>query len=194
LLSGLTKTVLETALEAEMTQHLGYEGHDPVPGSHTDRPVVGGRGQRPSISRRPACRRPALLARASARSPMHPRPAPGHGRCAALRRPAEHNHRYPVAHGSQMLRAGPGDGAVATAGDPPGRADTAFSAVVGHAHSSTPFSSMTPESADRHHWLHEGTRRPGRRSSPRTRRGSPSQTPAGAAACPPQRSDRVGTS
>ena len=30
LLSGLTKTVLETALEAEMTEHLGYERHDRV--------------------------------------------------------------------------------------------------------------------------------------------------------------------
>ncbi|TWF80286.1 transposase-like protein [Pseudonocardia hierapolitana] len=30
LLSGLTKTVLETALEAEMIEHLGYERHDPV--------------------------------------------------------------------------------------------------------------------------------------------------------------------
>jgi putative transposase len=29
LLSGLTKTVLETALEAEMTEHVGYEPHDP---------------------------------------------------------------------------------------------------------------------------------------------------------------------
>jgi putative transposase len=28
LLSGLTKTVLETALEAEMTEHVGYEPHD----------------------------------------------------------------------------------------------------------------------------------------------------------------------
>jgi hypothetical protein len=28
LLTGLTKTVLETALEAEMTEHLGYEAHD----------------------------------------------------------------------------------------------------------------------------------------------------------------------
>ena len=27
LLGGLTKTVLETALEAEMTEHLGYEKH-----------------------------------------------------------------------------------------------------------------------------------------------------------------------
>jgi transposase-like protein len=27
LLTGLTKTVLETALEAEMTEHLGYEAH-----------------------------------------------------------------------------------------------------------------------------------------------------------------------
>jgi len=30
LLAGLTKTVLETALEAELTDHLGYEKHDPV--------------------------------------------------------------------------------------------------------------------------------------------------------------------
>ena len=30
LLSGLTKTVLEAALEAEMTDHVGYEPHDPA--------------------------------------------------------------------------------------------------------------------------------------------------------------------
>jgi putative transposase len=30
LLTGLTKTVLETALEAEMSEHLGYDKHDPV--------------------------------------------------------------------------------------------------------------------------------------------------------------------
>jgi putative transposase len=30
LLAGLTKTVLETALESELTDHLGYEKHDPV--------------------------------------------------------------------------------------------------------------------------------------------------------------------
>ena len=30
LLTGLTKTVLETALEAEMTEHLGYDRHDPA--------------------------------------------------------------------------------------------------------------------------------------------------------------------
>jgi hypothetical protein len=30
LLNQLTKTVLETALEAEMTEHLGYAKHDPV--------------------------------------------------------------------------------------------------------------------------------------------------------------------
>jgi transposase-like protein len=30
LLAGLTKLVLETALEAEMVEHLGYEPHDPV--------------------------------------------------------------------------------------------------------------------------------------------------------------------
>ena len=30
LLNGLTKTVLETALEAEMSEHLGYDKHDPA--------------------------------------------------------------------------------------------------------------------------------------------------------------------
>jgi transposase-like protein len=30
LLTGLTKTVLETALEAELSDHLGYDKHDPV--------------------------------------------------------------------------------------------------------------------------------------------------------------------
>lgn len=30
LLSGLTKQVLETALEEEMNNHLGYDEHDPV--------------------------------------------------------------------------------------------------------------------------------------------------------------------
>lgn len=34
LLSGLTKTVLETSLEAELTEHLGYELHDPA-GHHS---------------------------------------------------------------------------------------------------------------------------------------------------------------
>jgi putative transposase len=34
LLSGLTKTVLETSLEAELTEHLGYEPHDPA-GHHS---------------------------------------------------------------------------------------------------------------------------------------------------------------
>src|SRR5579875_1536513 len=34
LLAGLTKQVLETALEAEMTEHLGYEPHDPA-GHHS---------------------------------------------------------------------------------------------------------------------------------------------------------------
>ncbi len=29
LLTGLTKAVLETALEAEMSEHLGYDKHDP---------------------------------------------------------------------------------------------------------------------------------------------------------------------
>ena len=30
LLTGLTKTVLETALEAELSEHLGYDKHDPM--------------------------------------------------------------------------------------------------------------------------------------------------------------------
>src|SRR4249920_198804 len=30
LLTGLTKTVLETALEAEISDHLGYDKHDPM--------------------------------------------------------------------------------------------------------------------------------------------------------------------
>ena len=30
LLTGLTKTVLETALDEEMADHLGYDKHDPV--------------------------------------------------------------------------------------------------------------------------------------------------------------------
>src|SRR3712207_8432546 len=30
LLTRLTKSVLETALEAEMTEHLGYDKHDPM--------------------------------------------------------------------------------------------------------------------------------------------------------------------
>ena len=30
LLTGLTKTVLETALEAEITEHLGHDKHDPT--------------------------------------------------------------------------------------------------------------------------------------------------------------------
>ena len=30
LLTGLTKTVVETALEAEMSEHLGYDKHDPA--------------------------------------------------------------------------------------------------------------------------------------------------------------------
>jgi putative transposase len=34
LLSGLTKTVLETALDAELTEHLGYDKHDPA-GHHS---------------------------------------------------------------------------------------------------------------------------------------------------------------
>jgi len=41
LLAGLTKIVLETALEAEMTEHLGYEAHDPS-GHHSGNSRNGG--------------------------------------------------------------------------------------------------------------------------------------------------------
>lgn len=37
LLKQLTKTVLETALAEEMTEHLGYEKHDPAGASSTRR-------------------------------------------------------------------------------------------------------------------------------------------------------------
>jgi putative transposase len=37
LLAGLTKTVIETALGAEMTKHVGYDAHDPV-GRHSGTP------------------------------------------------------------------------------------------------------------------------------------------------------------
>jgi hypothetical protein len=30
LLTGLTKTVLETTLDVELTEHLGYDNHDPA--------------------------------------------------------------------------------------------------------------------------------------------------------------------
>jgi putative transposase len=33
MLTGLTKSVLETALEEEMSEHLGYDKHDPVGGN-----------------------------------------------------------------------------------------------------------------------------------------------------------------
>ena len=35
LLSGVTKTVLETALDAELTEHLGYEPHERVGADNT---------------------------------------------------------------------------------------------------------------------------------------------------------------
>ena len=39
LLKELTKAILERALQAEMTDHLGYEKHDPAghPGQHAQR-------------------------------------------------------------------------------------------------------------------------------------------------------------
>jgi putative transposase len=44
LLAGLTKTVLETALEAEMTEHVGYEAHDPA-GHHSGNSRNGARSK-----------------------------------------------------------------------------------------------------------------------------------------------------
>src|SRR5258706_8726728 len=44
LLAGLTKTVLETALEAEMTEHVGYEPHDPA-GHHSGNSRNGARAK-----------------------------------------------------------------------------------------------------------------------------------------------------
>ena len=38
LLKRLTKTVLETALNEEMTEHLGYEKHDPAGGGGGQHP------------------------------------------------------------------------------------------------------------------------------------------------------------
>jgi putative transposase len=40
LLNQLTKNVLETALDAEMTEHLGYDKHDPADDLSRERPHV----------------------------------------------------------------------------------------------------------------------------------------------------------
>lgn len=58
-LTGLTKQVLETALEAEMSEHLGYEPHDPA-GHHSGNSRNGTRSKtvhtpgRPGADRRTA--------------------------------------------------------------------------------------------------------------------------------------------
>jgi transposase-like protein len=47
MLAGLTKRVLESMLEAEMTEHVGYEAHDPAghnSGSSTTTPSYTGTG------------------------------------------------------------------------------------------------------------------------------------------------------
>ena len=44
LLAGLTKRVLESALEAEMTEHVGYEPYDPA--GHHWATAATGRGPR----------------------------------------------------------------------------------------------------------------------------------------------------
>jgi transposase-like protein len=41
LLNQLTKNVLETALDAEMTEHLGYDRHDPAGRAVAATPVTG---------------------------------------------------------------------------------------------------------------------------------------------------------
>ncbi len=43
--AGLTKTVLESALEAEMTEHVGYEAYDPA-GHHSGNSRNGTRTKR----------------------------------------------------------------------------------------------------------------------------------------------------
>ena len=74
LLKQLTKTVLEAALHEEMTEHLGYEKHDPAgagTGQHPQRhPVQDGadRGERSRWDRRAAATVPARSTRRSSRS------------------------------------------------------------------------------------------------------------------------------
>jgi hypothetical protein len=71
LLSGLTKTVLETALEAELTEHLGHEhGETPLGSKHAQRHV-----DQSGVDRN----------RAPARSGR--RPAAGPARCATCAAP-----------------------------------------------------------------------------------------------------------
>jgi putative transposase len=54
LLAGLTKTVLETALQAEMTEHLGYEAHDPA-GHHSGNSRNGTRNKTVLTDISPVC-------------------------------------------------------------------------------------------------------------------------------------------
>jgi transposase-like protein len=54
LLTGLTKTVLETALEAEMSEHLGYDKFDPA--GRNGRTRGTGRGRRRCSPRSGRCR------------------------------------------------------------------------------------------------------------------------------------------
>jgi hypothetical protein len=67
LLKQLTKTVLETALHQEMTEHLGHEKHGPVI-SETGPPAPA-RG--PPSSSNPTPTRPALPTRANTRIVSH---------------------------------------------------------------------------------------------------------------------------
>ena len=92
LLTGLTKTVLETALEAEITDHLGYDKHDPM-----------GRNGRQLPQRHP------LEDRADRDRPGPDRGAPGSGRHLRARHrpqtataPGRGGSDHPVALGARV--------------------------------------------------------------------------------------------
>jgi hypothetical protein len=78
LLPGLTKTVLETALQAEITGHLGYDKHDPAGrdrgNSRNGTPAENGADRgRPGRDRRPARARRQLHPGDRAQTPTPPR-------------------------------------------------------------------------------------------------------------------------
>jgi hypothetical protein len=93
MLGKLTKMVLETALEAEMTAHLGYEAHDPAGrnGGNT-----AGRRSRPHPDRSP----PAAAARAPTGSHRSRRPA-------AATQPARRFLRHPRVPQHQLTNRSP---------------------------------------------------------------------------------------
>lgn len=99
LLGGLTKKVLETALAAELTEHLGYEAGDPRPGSNARRPQAAARliVEVGDVTGFPTAAHVASvdLHRAGRRLLRRPGPPPAvAGREPAdQRRPARHGHR-----------------------------------------------------------------------------------------------------